>query len=304
MQTYPLTPSQLANVSAAEVIAFLKSPTLVARRFGEILQAQQFLGLFLLQKRFTITGGAIGVPINEVIRAQRGAEIVAPGGEYKLTPMSQEEYEFYSAMKDGLATEVTDEQVGRLLRQPIDDAFTFLQTELVFSANEMAIGAVASSITNTMAAGATWTTGKQVYKDALRVKAAVRRQKLGYSIDTVVLPGELYAEVIPELLEILPKDDRQALTDGFPTVAGLTWIPDDGDDITDPLFVDRRRLGGIAREQIPTPEMRPIGGDTGVEIASIRVPESEKTRLQARNVHVPIVTDPLAAFYLTGTEAP
>ncbi|WP_396645436.1 hypothetical protein [Microbacterium sp.] len=48
--------------------------------------------------------------------------------------------------------------------------------------------------------------------------------------------------------------------------------------------------------------MRPIGGDTGVEIASIREAKSEKTRLQARNVHVPIVTDPLAAFYLTGTE--
>lgn len=304
MQTYPLTPSQLANVSAAELVAFLKSPTLVARRFAEILQAQQFLGLFLLQKRFTITGGAIGVPINEVIRALRGAEIVNPGAEYKLTPMSSEEYEFYSAMKEGLATEVTDEQVGRLLRQPIDDAFTFLQTELVFSANDAALGAVASSVTNTVAAGGTWTTGKQIYKDALRVKAAVRRQKLGYDIDTVVLPGELYAEAIPELLDILPKDNGQALTDGFPTIAGITWLPDDGDDIADPLFLDRRNLGGIAREQIPTPEMQPIGGDTGVEIAAIRVPTSEKTRLQARNVHVPIVTDPLAGFYLTGTEAP
>ena len=96
----------------------------------------------------------------------------------------------------------------------------------------------------------------------------------------------------------------QALTDGFPTVGGLTWIPDDGDDITDPLFVDRRRLGGIAREQIPSPEYRAIGGDTGVEIASIREPKADKTRLQARNVHVPIVTNPLAGFYLTGTEAP
>lgn len=304
MQTYPLTPSQQANTTAADVIAFLKSPTLVARRFAEILQAQQFLGLYLLQGRYTITGGAIGVPINEVIRAQRGAEIVAPGAEYKLTPMSAEEYEFYSAAKDGLATEITDEQVGRLLRQPLDEAFAFLQTELVFSANEAALGAVASSITNTLAAGAAWTTGKQIYKDALRVKAAVRRQKLGYDVDVVVLPSEQYAEVIPELLEILPKDDRQALTDTFPTVGGLTWISDDGDDITDPLFVDRRRLGGIAREQIPSPEYRAIGGDTGVEIASIREPKADKTRLQARNVHVPIVTNPLAGFYLTGTEAP
>lgn len=303
MQTYPLTQSQLANMSAQDVIAFLKSPTLVARRFGEILQAQQFLGLFLLQKRFTITGGAIGVPINEVIRAQRGAEVVAPGAEYKLTPMSQEEYEFYSAMKEGLATEVTDEQVGRLLRQPMDDAFIFLQTELVFSANEAALGAIASSVTNTVAAGGTWTTAKQVYKDALRVKARTRKQRLGYNIDTVVLPGEQYAEVIPELLDILPKDSGQALTDGFPTIAGMTWLPDDGEDITNPLFMDRRRFGGIAHEQIPTPEMRPVPGDTRVEIASIREPKAEKTRLQARNVHVPIVTDPLAGFYLTGTGA-
>ncbi|WP_291053715.1 hypothetical protein [Herbiconiux sp.] len=304
MQTYPLTPSQLADVSAADLVAFLKSPTLIARRFAEILQAQQFLGLFLLQGRYTITGGAIGVPINEVIRAQRGAEIVNPGAEYKLTPMSAEEYEFYSAMKEGLATEVTDEQVGRLLRQPIDDAFTFLQTELVFSANDAALGAIASSITNTVAAGGFWTTGKQVYKDALRVKARVRKQKLGYDVDTVILPGELYAEVIPELMEILPKDSSQALTDGFPSIGGLTWLPDDGDDIEDPLFLDRRRLGGIAREQIPSPEYRAIGGDTGVEIATIREPKADKTRLQARNVHVPIVTNPLAGFYLTGTEAP
>ena len=70
------------------------------------------------------------------------------------------------------------------------------------------------------------------------------------------------------------------------------------------LFLDRRRLGGIAREQIPSPEYRPIGGDTGVEIAPIRVPTADKTRLQARNVHVPIVTNPRAGFYLTGTEAP
>lgn len=303
MQTYPVITSQLANLSAADLVAFLKSPTLVARRFAEILTAQQFLGLYLLTKRFTITGGAIGVPRNEVIRADRGAEVVAPGGEYKLTPMSAEEYEFYQAMKEGLATEVTDEQVGRLLRAPIDDALTFLQTELVFSANDMALGAVASSVTNTLAAGGAWTNGKQVYKDALRVKARTRKQKLGYDVDTVVLPGELYAEVIPELLDILPKESRQALEDGFPTIGGITWVSDDGDDLPDPLFIDRRRFGGIAREQIPSPEYRAIGGDTGVEIAPIREPKADKTRLQARNVHVPIVTDPLAAFYLTGTEA-
>lgn len=302
MQTYPFTPSQLSQASATDLLAFIKSPTLVARRLGEILTAQQFIGLFLLQGRYDLQGGAIAVPSNEKIRTERGAETVAPGAEYKLTPLSSEQYEVYTASKEGLATEVVDEEIGRSLRQPIDDALTFLQTELVFSANELALGVIQSSITQTVAAGATWTNGKQILKDALRVKAAARRLKLGYSLDTVVLNGEQYAEVIPELLDVLPDNDNTALTGDFPTIAGLTWVSSDDDEFSDPMFVDRRRLGGIAREKIPSPEYRPVGGDTGVEVATFRE-KADKTRVQARNPHVPVVTNPLAGYVLTGTGA-
>lgn len=303
MQTYPYTPSQLNEASALELLAFLKSPTLVARRLGEILSAQQFLGNYLLQGRYTVQGGAIAVPTNEKIRTDRESEVVAPGAEYKLTPLSAEQYEIYTAQKDGIATEVTDEEVGRSGRQPIDDAFLLLQTELVFSANETALGVVNSSVTQTLAAGAAWTNGKQILKDALRVQAAARRLKLGYSLDTVVLNGEQYAEVMPELLDVMPDTADNAETGAFPTIAGLTWISSDDDQFADPLVIDRRRLGGIARESIPSPEYRPVGNDTGVEIAAIREPKADKTRLQARNPHVPVVTNPLAGFHITGTGA-
>lgn len=301
MKTYPFTPSQLAAASATDLLAFIKSPTLVARRLGEILTAQQFIGLFLLQGRYALQGGAIAVPSNEKIRTDRTAETVAPGAEYKLTPLSAEQYEVYTASKEGIATEVTDEEIGRSLRQPIDDALTLLQTELVFNANELALGVIQSSVTQTLAAGAVWTTGKQILKDALRVQAAARKLKLGYSIDTVVLNGEQYAAVLPELLEVLPANDTTALTGAFPTISGITWVSSDDDEFTNPIFVDRRRLGGIARESIPSPEYRPVGADTGVEIASIREPKADKTRLQARNAHVPVVTNPLAGFVVTGT---
>ena len=303
MKTYPFTPSQLAAASATDLLAFIKSPTLLGRRLGEILAAQQFLGLFLLSGRYTIQGGAIAVPTNEKIRTVRRADTVAPGAEYKLTPLSNEQYEVYTSQKQGIATEVTDEEVGRSLRQPIDDALTFLQTELVFDSNDLALGVIQSSITNTVTAGSTWTTGKQILKDALRVQAAARRQKRGFAVDTVVLNGEQYAEVIPELLDVLPDNDDTARSGDFPTIAGLTWVSSDDDGFTNPLFLDRRRLGGIAREQIPSPEYRQVGGDTGVEIATIREPKSDKTRLQARNVHVPVVTNPDAGFFLTGTGA-
>lgn len=302
-KVYPLTPSQLSAASPQEVLQFIKSPTAVARRLGEILTAQQFMSLFLLTGRYTLQGGAIAVPKNEKIRTDRGAETVAPGAEYKLTTLSREEYELYTASKEGLATEITDEEVGRSARQPLDDALLFFQTELTFQADELAQGVIQSSVTETMAAGGTWTNGKQVLKDALRVQAAVRRLKLGYQIDTAVLNGEQYAEVIPELLDVLPDSDRTALTGDFPTIGGITWVSSDDDDFENPMFVDRRRLGGIARESIPSPEYRQVGGDTGVEVASIREPKADKTRIQARNPHVPIVTNPLAGLIVTGTGA-
>lgn len=301
MKTYPFTPSQLSAASPAELLAFIKSPALVARRLGEILTAQQFIGLFLLQGRFALQGGAIAVPSNEKIRTDRTADTVAPGAEYKLTPLSAEQYEIYTASKEGIATEITDEEIGRSLRQPVDDALILLQTELVFNANELALGVIESSVTQTLAAGAAWTTGKQILKDALRVQSAARKLKLGYSIDTVVLNGDDYAAVIPELLDVLPDSDDTARTGAFPTIAGLTWVSSDDSEFTNPLFVDRRRLGGIARETIPSPEYRPVGGDTGVEVATIREPKADKTRLQARNPHVPVVTNPLAGFVVTGT---
>ncbi|MFJ3957704.1 hypothetical protein [Arthrobacter sp. NPDC090010] len=300
MQTYPYTPSQLGNATVAELLAFVKNPALLARRLGEILSAQQFIGNFLLSGRYQVQGGAIAVPTNEKIRTERGAESVAPGAEYKLTPMSAEQYTIYTSTKRGLATEVTDEEVGRSLRQPIDEAMLFLQTELVFDANELALGVIQSSVTQTLAAGAPWTTGKQILKDALRAQAQVRKLKLGYSLDTVVLSADDYAEIIPELLDILPDNDTTAQTGAFPVIAGLTWISSDDDEFVNPLFVDRRRLGGIAREKIPSPEYKPVGTDTGVEIASFRQ-EADKSRIQARNPHVPVVTNPLSGLVVTGT---
>ncbi|MEX8058736.1 hypothetical protein [Microbacterium sp. 16-032] len=305
MQTYPYTPSQIDGSTAQDWLAFLNAPTMVARRFAEIVDAQQFIGNYLLSARYAMTGGMIAVPANEKIRTDRKASTVAPGGEYKLTTLSAEEYEIYNSMIEGLATEVTDAEVTRSRRQPIDDAFTFLQTELVFDANEIALGVIESSVTRTFASKAAWTNGKEILRAAYAAKALTRKQKLGYSIDTAVIPGEQYAEIMPELLDVLPKDSALALGDTFPTIGGITWIPEDGDDLTAPLFLDRRRFGGIAREQIASPEYRQIGGDTGVEIASVRnIALGDKTRLQARNVHVPVITNPLAAVYVTGTEAP
>lgn len=301
MAIYPLTQSQLNAVTTAEALAFVKSPTLLARRFAEILSAQEFIGLSLLTGRYTVQGGAIAVPKNEVIRADRPAETVAPGAEYKLTPLSAEQYDLYMAAKRGLATEVTDEEVGRNQGQPVENAIQLLKNELLFDANALAVGVIASKVTQTLAAGAAWTTGKQIVKDVLRAKAAARKLKLGYNFDTVVLTEDQYAAAMPEVFDMLPNNDPSVISGNFPNALGVTWLSTPDADFANPLLVDRRRLGGIAREDIPSPEYRKLDNGTGVEVASIREPKADKTRIQVRNPHVPVVTNPKAGLFITGT---
>lgn len=305
MAIYPLTASQLAAATTAQALAFLKSPTLLSRRLSEILSAQEFIGYSLLTGRYKVEGGAIAVPKNEVIRADRPAETVNAGAEYKLTPLSAEEYDLYQATKDGLATEVIDEEVGRTKQQPIENALQFLKTELLFRANSIALAAITSKVTDTVASPANWTTGKEIVKGVLKARADRRKLKLGFDVDTVVLTEDQYALAAPELYDMLPDNDPSIITGSFPNFLGITWMSTADSNFANPLLLDRKRLGGIAREDIPSPEYARVpainGMDTGVEIASIREPKADKTRVQARNAHVPVVVNPKAGVFITGT---
>ncbi len=305
MPLYPLTLSQFANTTALEALVFLKSPALLAKRLSEILNAQEFIGLSLLSSNYGMQGGALAVPKNEVIRTDRGAETVAPGAEYKLTPLSREQYDMYMASKRGIATEVLDEEVGRSKMQPIEDALQFLKNELVFDANSLALAVITAKVTNTIPASAAWNTGspgKTIIKDVLRARAQVKSLKLGFNLDTVVLPSEDYAVVMPELLDYL---ERGAITKQFPDVLELAWLETSDANFANPLVVDRTRLGGIGREDIPSPEYQKVtdlaGRNLGIEIARIREPKADKTRLQARFPHVPVVANPAAGVFITGT---
>ena len=303
MPLYPLTPSQLNNVSVSDALAFIKSPTLMARRLSEILNAQEFIGLSLLTGRYTMEGGVIAVPKNEVIRADRSAETVAPGAEYKLTPLSKEQYDLYMASKRGLATEVTDEEVGRSKMRPIEDAAQFLKNELLFDANALALAAITSKVVNTIAASAVWNTGtpgKVIIKDVLRAQAQAKMLKLGLNIDTVVLPADDYAVVMPEIFDFLQRGSGT-----MPDLLNVAWLSTSDANFTNPLLLDRQRLGGIGREDIPSPEYRQVpdlnGINIGIELATIREPRADKTRLQARFPHVPVIVNPSAGLFITGT---
>ena len=301
MPVYPLTSSQQTKATKDQLISFLKSPAQVSRRLGEILAAQEFLSFFLLTMQgLEIKGGAIAIPRGEPLRTDRPARDVAPGAEYPLTTMSREQYEVYTALKKGLSTEVTDEEIGRSARQPIDDAMTFLKTEHIFTQDDVAMAMVKSSVTAELTATSNWTTGKILWKDAERARMKLRQMRLGFEVNTAVLPSDLYTDVLPELVEIMGKDSGIATSGDFPNIGGITWVPDITGSITAPLFTDRQRLGGIAPENIPSPGYVKVGNGTHVEITTYRKPGSDKTVIQSRNTMVPVVVNPEAAIWVDG----
>ena len=56
--TYPFVIGAGKDITAADVHAFLKSPTQVARRLAD-LAAQRFVADFLLKGRYSAEGGAV-----------------------------------------------------------------------------------------------------------------------------------------------------------------------------------------------------------------------------------------------------
>ena len=306
MLNYPIPASTLTNVSVAQALAFLASPTLIARRFSEILADHNFLAHYLLRGRYEMVGGAVAYVPDEAISSGSQAETVAPGGEYPLTAVPQDVAVLVAALKKGLGTEIADEQVGRTRMDPIERAIQMLAYDLVSQFDAASISAIVSAVTGTTAGGA-WTSAATIVANVEAAKAAIKGKQRGYRATSVVLTDTQWAAAAPVLLPLLPREAGNPILAGsFPNILGVDWVS--SPDLPAgwvPLVVDADRLGGIGHENIPSPEYISLGSiaannGSNVEVARFRE-KNDATRIQVRKPDVPIVVNPGAAVKITGT---
>lgn len=295
---YPLAPSQVSNATALELISFVKSPTLIQRRMSELVQAKEFLSFFLLTGRYTITGGAIAYPVSDNVETSGPPEDIAPGAEYSFVTLTEGELEILTSGKRGFKSRFTDEAITRRLRQPIDEGLVKLKISAKSDIEDTNLGAVQSAITQAFA-GNPWTSGKDIVKNVLKAKTMVTGLRLGYEPDTVVIPETMWADTMAEVLDVLPQGDKSVITGAFPDPLGMDWVTTSDGSFTDPMLIDRKVFGGIAREQIISPEYRPVGDDTGIEIATHRT-DVDATDVHLRYAQLPVVLNPNSAIRITG----
>lgn len=307
MLDYPLQSSKIiGDATLAQTLAFLKSPTLLARRLSVILGAQKFIAHVILGQRYTIQGGVLAYFEDETVLADEAPETVTPGSSYPMLTLDEDQVKMLAAFKVGFGTSITDEAVGRELIAPVDRALGKLANTLVADFDTKALAVIKSRVSQTVTGGA-WTSCDQVIGDVFTAKATILDQKRGFQADTVVLTELQYAKVMPKLLPLLPREGGNPVTaSDFPNILDLNWLhspflPSNWV----PLVLDSQNLGGIGHENVPSPEYAAVStvvpnDASNVEVARMRL-GNDATNIQLRKCDVAVVRNPLAGVQITET---
>ena len=300
--TYPYVNGAGQDVTAADVHAFLKSPTMVARRVAELAR-QRFVSDFLLKGRYPAEGGAISWVVDDSLFSDDDPQVVAPGAEYPVTTAGEGRPDTARTEKEGQDTEITDEAIKRLLLDPVNRALAKMVNRTIRRVDSKALAIIASEVTQTHA-GTAWVSGEGIVTDVLTADAKLDALDLGLSGDAVLLKPLQFAKVAGFFMkaDMLAGGITGAVASGvIPNVLGKTWVTSNNVPFNDPLLVDSEQLGGIATENLGSPGYTAVPGTVGLETKVMRIDDRDAYRPRVRRVGVAAVIEPRAGIRITGT---
>lgn len=311
MITIATYPPQPATLSDPDVTAsrFLQNPNFVARRL-QTLGELRYVGTSILTGRQETTGGAVGYELVEGVFADADPEVVAPGSEYTMTPISDGPAGIARVTKWGKDSLITDEAIKRRNMDPVEKGLLKLSNSAGKAINESVTSVVAAAITATRPASALWTgSTANILQDILRAAADVRSLDLGYDPNVLLVDDNTWAymasDTVISAAMSRETQNNPVYTGMFGLLAGLQVIHTTaaklpGSDGSNAWVLDSNQLGFIATEDLGGNYQ--AAGDL-VESKVMRVDQNDAWRIRARANFVPVVTDPGAGFKITGVTA-
>ncbi len=289
-----LFPPGFAQLSGdTETISrFLNSPTYIERTLRTLAQ-QMFVGDALLQGRAQSSGGSVLYEVNESIFADRNPlEAVNPGAEFPLSTTTPGTANIATVKKWGLDTLVTLEAIQRLRWNPVQRGLLKLVNSTVRHFDAVVIAAITASVTQTQVAAGSWGGGtSNILLDLLSGVATIQNTVQGYNPDTILMNPTKYAAIMADakLQAALRRENpaNPVYSGQLGMVSGLDIMVSPNAP-ANPLILDRSLLGSIVDER---------GFATGTNYDW----ETETWRLRAMRVSVPIVQEPRAAVFVTGS---
>ena len=303
--TYPGAAPTISG-DTVSINRFLANPTLVARRLRTLLE-QRYISSRLLPQRFNIEGGAVQYETGETIFAANDPRAIAPAGEYPLTNLGTGIASIAKPVKWGEDAIITDESIKRQGFNPVQRGFTKLVNTNVKTVDGVALSAISSAVTQSTAAAASWATATaaQIFKDIALAKANILALNQGYDPDVVVVSDLAWANAFSAFLAAgyFPREGNNPVSagGGFISVNDLKFLVTPNlPTAATALIADTQVLGGMADEELGGPGYTAVGGNTGVEVKSIRKDDTDSWRIRARRTTVPVVLEPAAAWKITG----
>lgn len=292
------------TLTTAELHLLLANPRVLSKRIADISK-MRFIADYLLAGRFDGTGG--GVFYETGVDAFAGEEPgqVAPLAEYPRVVLDDGTVVSAATIKQGLETVFSDEKIARQGRTHLDTGLLRLVNSIIKKVDSIALAVIQSRVTSTAAVPA-WASAGALVEGLTAVRGERGDLGLGIDLDTVVLKPADYARVIGMLVDdkALPREQGNlVITGNLPVDAlGYTWATTPHFQGSDPLLIDREQLGGMADEDLQSPDYTRAAG-SNIDVHRTRAGVTDGTLVRARRVTVPVVTEPLAGVRLTGWSA-
>lgn len=291
---YPGAPPSVSG-NQITVERFVKSPSQVYRVLSDLTK-ERFIADFIFNSG-DAQGGAVlydQVTENDLYASDDPREI-APGAEFPMVSDEQGDPKVAAVTKRGSAFPLTYEAVRRDQRDVLQRGLIKLRNSSIKKHDAIAVQALLDAPTRTGGATAAWSgaTGDQVFADLFGAVSSVEEADLGYNIDTVLINPARVLDLLKkkDIRDALPRENTSVnpITSG--RLYGLIGIPNwivSNRVPTDHVLLLTRGIAGSVRDEVP------------FYTRSVDQEERERYLIMAGRVSVPIVTDPLAVFDLTG----
>lgn len=285
----------------------LQSPEMLRRRLRTIGDLR-FVADRILTGRYRTSGGAISYEMSEPIVNTRAIEAIAPGAEYPRDSPADGTAALAAVSKWGEAVPLTDEKLKRSVYMGQELNRTLIKTAntIITKIDRLATAAVASAITATSAAAATWDNASAaLFRDVEKGGAKIVDQNQGYNPRAVLMSTTKYAMLVtdPAIAALRRREasdnpvyggDIEYLGKYQIIATAVSNLPSDDVWVFDPDM-----LGGMADETDVDPGYARL--DNGLQYKTVRIDTADRWDIMARRITVPVVQEPAAGVKLTGT---
>lgn len=294
--TYPPSPPTYAN-GRITVEQFLRTPSRVQRAV-EDLTRQRFIADYIFSAG-DAQGGA--VVYDRVLAADlyttRDVQPIEPGSEFPIVDAAETAPIVAAVTKWGGAALITYEVVRRDARDVLARQLTKLRNTITKKVDSIAVAAMTADASIPTSAGvAAWNnvaTGDPI-TDLEVARSAIDDADMGYTADTILINPQQRLRLMgrADIRNALPRENTAAnpLLNGGAALGGLlgfTWIVSNRVPAGTAIVLSRGTIGSI-RDELP------------LYSRTVDQPDQERWLLMAARVTVPVITDPMAAYRLTG----